>query len=86
MRFMGSKIYNLQTPCFIFDEAEFKRGVYGFRDALLKKFDQVDIGYSVKTNPLPYVIRHAGKLGCKAEVVSQDEYDWPVSAVLHQTG
>lgn len=65
---------NLQTPCFIFDEVEFERGVNGFRDALRAKFEHVTVGYSVKTNSLPYALREARRLGCKAEVVSHDEY------------
>ena len=64
----------LLTPCFIFDEAEFERGVTGFRDALEKCFDRVAIGYSVKTNSLPYALRKARLSGCMAEVVSHDEY------------
>lgn len=62
------------TPCFIFDEAEFERGIDGFRDALKAKFERVKVGYSVKTNSLPYAMRMAGELGCMAEVVSHDEY------------
>lgn len=65
---------NLSTPCFIFDEAEFSRGIDGFRNALTEKFRDVTIGYSVKTNSLPYAIRKAKELGCMAEVVSHDEY------------
>ncbi len=65
---------NIETPCFIFDEAEFRIGVEGFRAALAEKFRQVAIGYSVKTNSLPYALRQAHRLGCKAEVVSHDEY------------
>lgn len=65
---------DLQTPCFIFDEAEFARGIDGFRSALKEKFRNVSIGYSVKTNSLPYAIRKAKELGCMAEVVSHDEY------------
>lgn len=65
---------DLQTPCFIFDEGEFGRGVNGFRDALLGRFERVGIGYSVKTNSLPYALQMAGRLGCMAEVVSHDEY------------
>lgn len=64
----------LNTPCFLFDEAEFKRGIDGFGDALRSQFGRVEIGYSVKTNSLPYAMRMAGKLGCMAEVVSHDEY------------
>lgn len=62
------------TPCFIFDEAEFKRGVCGFRETLTSKFQQVAIGYSVKTNSLPYTLMQAHRSGCNAEVVSHDEY------------
>ena len=67
-------LYDLQTPCFIFDEDEFGRGVNGFRDALQSEFGKVSIGYSVKTNSLPYAMRKAREHGCMAEVVSHDEY------------
>ena len=67
-------IENLLTPCFIFDEAEFERGVKGFREALAAKFSQSTIGYSVKTNSQPYALMQAYRHGCKAEVVSHDEY------------
>ena len=65
----------LRTPCFIFDEEEFKRGIDEFRGALESRFTRVGIGYSVKTNSLPYAMRMAGRLGCMAEVVSHDEYE-----------
>lgn len=68
------KFEELHTPCFIFDNAEFERGIYGFRTALQAKFDHVTIGYSVKTNSMPYVLRLAQGYGCMAEVVSHDEY------------
>lgn len=65
---------NLLTPCFIFDEAEFKRGISGFHGALTEKFNNVSIGYSVKTCSLPYALRVARTHRCMAEVVSHDEY------------
>lgn len=65
---------NLTTPCFIFDEVEFHRGIEGFREALERKFAKCSIGYSVKTNSLPYALKQAHRYGCKAEVVSHDEY------------
>lgn len=64
----------LITPCFIFDEAEFERGIIDFENALRCKFGKFSVGYSVKTNSLPYALRQARLLGCKAEVVSHDEY------------
>ncbi len=63
-----------QTPCFVFDEAEFKRGISDFSQALSNKFSKFAIGYSVKTNSLPYALKMARELGCNAEVVSHDEY------------
>ena len=66
--------FNLSTPCFIINEVEFERGVSGFREALSERFKRGAIGYSVKTNSLPYALRLAGRLGCMAEVVSHDEY------------
>ena len=65
---------NLHTPCFIFDEIEFERGIKGFEKALTDIFNEASIGYSVKTCSLPYALREARKKGCMAEVVSHDEY------------
>lgn len=62
------------TPCFVFDEAEFRRGVEAFGNALSQRFQRVAIGYSVKTNSLPYALKSARACGCRAEVVSHDEY------------
>lgn len=64
----------LLTPCFIFDEVEFERGIVGFRYELSRKVANCSIGYSVKTNSLPYALNKARQFGCKAEVVSHDEY------------
>lgn len=69
------KSEELLTPCFIFDEAEFRRSVEGFREALERRFGNVGLGYSVKTCSLPYAMRLAETLGCMAEVVSHDEYE-----------
>lgn len=71
---MLNEYYSLHTPCFIFDNAEFRRGIEGFCEALRSRFKYADIGYSVKTNSLPYALRMAYGYGCKAEVVSHDEY------------
>lgn len=64
----------LTTPCFIFDKAEFLRGIAGFQKSLQAYFGRSIIGYSVKTNSLPYCLKEAYSLGCYAEVVSHDEY------------
>lgn len=66
---------NLDTPCYILDKEELKRSFEGYKAALDNCFDRSIIGYSVKTNSLPYSMCMAKELGCYAEVVSSDEYD-----------
>lgn len=66
---------NLDTPCFILDKDELNRSVEGYKAALDNCFNRSVIGYSVKTNSLPYSMCLAKELGCFAEVVSSDEYE-----------
>ena len=68
MKFSENNFFDFGTPCFIFDEAEFGRGIDGFRGALEEKFGKVTVGYSVKTNSLPYALRMAGDLSHATEV------------------
>ena len=70
-----TKITELETPCFILDNEEFERSIYGFKKALDNNFKKSIIGYSVKTNSLPYCLCLARDMGCYAEVVSHDEYE-----------
>ena len=65
----------LNTPCFIFDHKELEKSINDFRKALQLYFSKSQIGYSMKTNSLPYCLSVAKKYGCCAEVVSYDEYD-----------
>lgn len=65
----------IETPCFILDTAELNRSVEGFKSALASRFAHYVLGYSVKTNSLPYCLCAVQKLGCRAEVVSADEYE-----------
>lgn len=69
------KIDSLKTPCFILDKEELSRSIKGFQVALNNRFADWTIGYSVKTNSLPYCLSVANKQGCYAEVVSDDEYE-----------
>ena len=70
-----TKITDLETPCFILDKSELERSIYGFKQALNKYFSKNIIGYSVKTNSLPFCLCLAREMGCFAEVVSHDEYE-----------
>ena len=63
---------DLRTPCFILDKAELERSIKGFGEALHYHFSRYTVGYSVKTNSVPYCLKAAGFLGCYAEVVSSD--------------
>ena len=65
----------LRTPCYILYITELKKSISGFKLALENSFKQSAIGYSVKTNSLPYIMSEARSLGCYAEVVSSDEYE-----------
>ena len=64
----------IKTPCFILDAEELKRSINGFQSALQNNFSQSIVGYSVKTNSLPYAMAIAKEEGCYGEVVSYDEY------------
>lgn len=65
----------LITPLFILDKDEFEKGITLFKDALNQYFKTSIMGYSVKTNSLPYCLCLARDMGCYAEVVSHDEYN-----------
>lgn len=65
---------HLGTPCFILDKEELIRNIKEFRTALEAKFKDPVIGYSVKTNSLPEVLKLTKEHGCYAEVVSYHEY------------
>ncbi len=63
------------TPCFLLRERELEESITSFQQALRSRFSQSIVGYSVKTNPLPYCLRFACEKGCYAEVVSGDEFE-----------
>ena len=70
-----NRFSQLKTPCFILEEEEFKTSIGKFYSALRKNFSDPIIGYSVKTNSLPYCLNLAYHCGTYAEVVSSDEYE-----------
>lgn len=65
----------LRTPYYMIHEQELDDGFSRLKDALEKHWDNYIIGYSYKTNALPWVIKHFDSLGCYAETVSEDEYN-----------
>ena len=67
-------IEELITPCFVFDEIEFEKNIKDFKMILNQYFKKNIIGYSFKTNSLPYILKKAKEQGCYAETVSDTEY------------
>ena len=65
----------LDTPCFVFDEPELRANFDDFTAALRAAWSPLGrVAYSVKTNPLPWILQVAREQGCLAEVVSGDEF------------
>ncbi|MDE5933422.1 MAG: pyridoxal-dependent decarboxylase [Lachnospiraceae bacterium] len=64
----------LQTPYFIIDEAILQKYYHMLTDSLRQNWGNYLIGYSFKTNSLPWLVSFVKKNGAYAEVVSEDEY------------
>ena len=65
----------LETPCYIINDAEYERNITRFKAAFDARWGGNTVyGYSVKTNNFPYMLKTALKHGFFAEVVSPDEY------------
>lgn len=69
------QVWELRTPAFILKEDELRGDISGFQKALSSRFSESIVGYSVKTNSLPYSLSIAREEGCYAEVVSYHEYE-----------
>ena len=63
-----------KTPYYVIDQRELDDNFQKLKHALDTHWKNSIIGYSYKTNALPWVISHFDALGCYAEVVSEDEY------------
>ena len=60
----------LKTPCFIVNENELKNNIDKMHKALQDTWGNYIIGYSYKTNSLPWIINFLKENGVYAEVVS----------------
>ena len=65
---------NLQTPYFVIDEEILERYYRMLTDSLGASWENFLVGYSFKTNSLPWLVSFVKKHGAFAEVVSEDEY------------
>lgn len=64
----------LQTPYFVIDEAILQNYYHMLTDSLQQNWNNYLVGYSFKTNSLPWLVSFVKKNGAYAEVVSEDEY------------
>lgn len=65
----------IKTPYFVIDKDALDKGVQNLKNALQSSWQNYIIGYSYKTNALPWVIEYFRDHGCYAEVVSDNEYE-----------
>lgn len=65
----------IQTPCYIIHREELNRGIEELKQALAQYWPRAIVGYSFKTNALPWAMMQIKQAGFYAEVVSEDEYD-----------
>ncbi len=64
----------LQTPYFIIDEEILQKYYDMLTDSLTRNWNNYLVGYSFKTNSLPWLVSFVKRNGAYAEVVSEDEY------------
>ena len=64
----------LPTPYFVIDEPILQRYYDMLTDSLKENWGNYLVGYSFKTNSLPWLVGFVKRNGAYAEVVSEDEY------------
>ncbi len=69
----------LQTPYYLIHKQELDAGLFKLKQALKNAWPNYVIGYSYKTNAMPWVINYFKDHGCYAEVVSDDEFNLATS-------
>lgn len=65
---------SIQTPYFVIDEPILQRYYNMLADSLSANWNNYLVGYSFKTNSLPWLVSYMKQQGALAEVVSEDEY------------
>lgn len=64
----------LKTPCYIVHDQILKDDIVLLKESLNKQWKHYYVGYSFKTNSLPFVVETMKENDIYAEVVSEDEY------------
>lgn len=65
----------ISTPYYTLNQDELDKNLNQMKQALSEKFPDWIIGYSFKTNSLPWILKYMKKNGLYAEVVSYREYE-----------
>lgn len=65
----------MQTPYYVLHKELLDEGIEKLKAAISKFWPNSLIGYSFKTNSLPWIVQYMKEQGCYAEVVSEDEYE-----------
>lgn len=65
----------LNTPCYIIHKEELLQGITLLKTSLAENWNNYRLGYSFKTNALPWALAQMREQGFSAEVVSADEYE-----------
>ncbi len=71
---MNDYNFDLQTPCFVIKTSQIDEQINNMYSSLSSRWNKWTVGYSVKTNNLPWIINFMKAKGIWAEVVSSDEY------------
>lgn len=69
------------TPYYVIHKDELDSSLRNLQNALSVHWGNYIIGYSYKTNALPWIISYFNQMGCFAEVVSEDERE--LSELIH---
>lgn len=79
----------LETPYFIIHKKEFDNSVALLNKAINRYWKNTLVGYSVKSNSMPWVLNYMKGQGFYAEVVSDDEYSlakacgYPINSIIY---
>lgn len=65
----------MKTPYYLIHKDMLDDGMEKLKRALADYWPDAVVGYSFKTNALPWVLQYMKRQGCHAEVVSGDEYE-----------
>ena len=62
----------MKTPCYIIDQEELEKGIELLKDSLQMYWNHYVIGYSFKTNSLPWVVEKMKKEGKAIIMISEE--------------